>query len=41
MGLIIHFGIKIKEKPTNYINKDIYLAAKPEGMAGWDENSYI
>jgi len=37
---IDHFGIKIKEKPTNNINKEIYLSAKPEGMRGWKEEHY-
>ncbi len=37
---IEHFGIKIKEKPTNNINKEIYLSAKPEGMRGWKEEHY-
>jgi len=39
--LIIHFGIKIKEKPTNHISKENYLMAKPEGMKGWKESDYI
>ncbi len=37
---IIHFGLKIKEKPTNHINKKIYLSAKPEGMRGWTDADY-
>ncbi len=37
---VFHFGIQIKEKPTNYINKETYLLAKPEGMRGWKEESY-
>ena len=37
---IKHFGINIKEKPTNNINKEIYLSAKPEGLGGWKEEHY-
>lgn len=37
---IDHFGIRIKEKPTNNINKEIYLSAKPEGLRGWKEEHY-
>lgn len=36
---VLHFGIQIKEKPTNYINKETYLLAKPEGMRGWKEEN--
>lgn len=38
---ISHFGIMIQDKPTNHINKALYLSAKPEGMPGWTENHYI
>ena len=38
--MINHFGIKIVEKPKNHINKELYLSSKPEGIRGWDENSY-
>ena len=38
--MITHFGVKIKEKPSNHINKDTYLSAKPEGMTGWKEEHY-
>ena len=38
--LLTHFGVKIKEKPGNHINKDTYLSAKPEGMIGWTEEHY-
>ena len=37
---INHFEIKIKDKPTNNINKETYLSAKPEGMRGWKEEHY-
>ena len=37
---IAHFGIMIQDKPTNHINKDLYLSAKPEGMTGWTESHY-
>ena len=37
---ILHFGINIKEKPSNYINKAVYLLAKAEGMYGWKEKDY-
>ena len=37
---ILHFGIKIQEKPSNYINKELYLSAKPEGMRGWTDEHY-
>lgn len=37
---IMHFGIKIHDKPSNHINKELYLSAKPEGMHGWTEESY-
>ncbi len=37
---ILHFGVRIKEKPTNFINKETYLLAKPEGMRGWEEKHY-
>lgn len=37
---INHFEIRIKDKPTNKINKEIYLSAKPEGMRGWKEEHY-
>lgn len=29
---IEHLGVNIQEKESNYINKEIYLSAKPEGM---------
>ena len=38
---ILHFGIKIQEKPSNHINKELYLSAKPEGMRGWTEEHYV
>lgn len=38
---ITHFKIKIKDKPTNRISKELYLSAKPEGMSGWTEDHYI
>ena len=38
---ISHFGIMIQDKPTNHINKEIYLSAKPEGIPGWTEEGYI
>lgn len=37
---ISHFGINIREKASNHINKEAYLAAKPEGMRGWEEEHY-
>ena len=37
---ILHFGIKIQEKPSNHINKELYLSAKPEGMRGWTDEHY-
>ena len=37
---INHFEIRIKDKPTNKINKEIYLSAKPEGTRGWKEEHY-
>ena len=37
---ILHFGIKVLDKPTNHINKASYLAAKPEHMPGWTEEHY-
>lgn len=37
---ILHFGISIKEKPSNHINKEYYLSSKPEGMHGWSEDHY-
>ena len=39
--MINHFGINIQEKPSNHINKELYLSAKPEGMSGWTESSYV
>ena len=36
----IHFGIKVLDKPRNHINKECYLAAKPEHMPGWTEEHY-
>lgn len=36
----IHFGRKIKDKCSNYINKDFYLSTKPEKMSGWLEKNY-
>ena len=38
---ISHFGIMIQDKPTNHINKALYLSAKPEGIPGWTEDHYI
>lgn len=38
---ISHFGISILDKPTNRINKEWYLSAKPEGMSGWTEEHYV
>ena len=37
---VTHFGVKVREKPGNHINKDTYLSAKPEGMFGWKEEHY-
>jgi hypothetical protein len=37
---ILHFGIKIQEKPSNHINKELYLSAKPEEMRGWTDEHY-
>lgn len=37
---ITHFGVRIKEKESNHISKDIYLTAKPEGMENWKEGDY-
>lgn len=37
---IVHFGINIKEKESNHINKNTYLSAKPEGMQGWTDKHY-
>lgn len=37
---ILHFGIKIHDKPSNHINKELYLSAKPEGINGWTEEHY-
>lgn len=37
---ITHFGINIKDKPSNHINKELYLSAKPEGIPGWTEEHY-
>ena len=39
--MINHFGINIQEKPSNRINKELYLSAKPEGMSRWTELSYV
>ena len=38
---ILHFGIRIQEKTSNHINKELYLSAKPEGMRGWTEEHYV
>ena len=38
---ILHLGILIKDKETNYISKEVYLAAKPEGMSWWTEEADI
>ena len=38
---ILHFGIKIQDKLSNHINKELYLSAKPEGMRGWTEEHYV
>lgn len=37
---IKHLGINIREKYSNYITKESYLSAKPEGMRGWNESQY-
>ena len=37
---LLHFGIKIKNKPSNRLSKELYLSAKPEGMRGWEEKHY-
>ena len=37
---ITHFGIKIKDKSSNYINKESFISSKPEGMVGWNESHY-
>ena len=37
---IMHFGIKIHDKPSNHINKELYLSAKPEGMYRWTKEHY-
>lgn len=37
---ILHFGIKIKDKPSNYINKEHYLSSKPESIFGWEQKHY-
>ena len=31
----------IQDKPTNHINKKLYLSAKPEGIPGWTEEHYV
>ena len=38
--IITHLGINIKDKPSNHINKELYLSAKPEGLPGWTEDHY-
>lgn len=38
---ISHFGIMLQDKPTNRINKELYLSAKPEGMRSWTEAHYV
>ena len=38
--LLNHFGIRIKDKPSNHINKELYLTAKPEGLPNWTEAHY-
>lgn len=38
--MISHLGVNIKEKPTNRINKEQYLLAKPEFMRHWTEDHY-
>lgn len=38
---ILHLGCKIQDKASNHINKELYLAAKPEGLQGWTEEHYI
>ncbi|MBQ7090003.1 MAG: hypothetical protein IJN82_02695, partial [Clostridia bacterium] len=38
--MIRHLGVNIKEKPTNNINKEQYLLAKPEYMRHWTEEHY-
>lgn len=37
---MLHLGVEDKEKPPNHINKETYLAAKPDGMRGWEEKHY-
>lgn len=38
--MIEHLGVRIKDKPSNNINKTTYISAKPEGMKNWNEDSY-
>ena len=38
--MISHFCVKVYEKPSNHINKNIYLSTKPEGLLGWTEELY-
>ena len=39
-NMITHFGLRIKDKESNHINREIYLSAKPEHMRGWTEEHY-
>lgn len=41
MSNIHHLGVVIREKSSNRITKEVYLAAKPEYMSGWSERSLI
>lgn len=38
--MIEHLGVRVKDKPSNNINKETYLSANPEGMKNWNEDSY-
>lgn len=40
MEFIMHLGLRLMDKKTNHINREYYLAAKPDKKWHWDEEKY-